>query len=260
MRSRALRASCAVAVLALAGALVVVPKLAQPADRQVPVAVVAAPDTAPWAPPQLAAGWRAAPPKTRPLGAVAEQGGLWRLDVPHDGGGQLRTVPGEVPAPDDGAARVATVRVEVEVGLGVDGAEFARQVMSTLNDPRGWGHDGSVSFARTADDADIDVTLASPITTDRLCAPVDTGGTVSCGRVGFAVLNAVRWAQGAEPFLDAGGTIAEYRHYLVNHEVGHVLGQPHVPCPAPGAIAPVMLQQTLGLGGCLPNGWPVAAS
>lgn len=260
MRSWALRALSALVVLGLAAALVVVPKLARPADRQIPVTPITAPETAPWTPPQLATGWRAAPPKTRPMGAVAEQGGLWRLDVPYDGGGQLRTVPGEVPAPDDDAAPVATVRVEVEVGLGVDGAEFARQVMATLNDPRGWGHDGSVSFARTAGDADIDVTLASPATTDRLCAPVDTGGTVSCGRVGFAVLNAVRWAQGADPFLAAGGTVEEYRYYLVNHEVGHVLGQPHVRCPAPGATAPVMLQQTLGLGGCLPNGWPASTS
>jgi|SRR5690554_5472421 len=195
------------------------------------------------------------PPKAPTLTFLAEQGGLWRTDVPHDAGGRLRTVPGAVAAPHE-AERVVTVRVEVETGLGVDGHEFARQVMDTLNDPRGWGHDGSVVFARTDGEADVDLTLASPATTDELCAPVDTGGTVSCGRVGYAVLNAVRWAQGAEPFLEAGGTVAEYRQYLVNHEVGHVIGHGHVACPAPGETAPVMVQQTLGLGGCLPNGWP----
>jgi hypothetical protein len=195
------------------------------------------------------------PPKTPTMGFVGEQGGLWRTDVPHDAGGRLRTVPGTVPAPS-GAERVATVRVEVETGLGVDGGEFARQVMDTLNDPRGWGHDGSVAFARTDGAADIDVTLASPATTDELCAPLATAGEVSCGRVGFAVLNAARWAQGAQPFLDAGGTVAEYRHYLVNHEVGHVLGHGHESCPDPGELAPVMLQQTLWLEGCVPNGWP----
>ncbi|WP_152192710.1 DUF3152 domain-containing protein [Georgenia satyanarayanai] len=198
--------------------------------------------------------WRP-PAKTPTLTFLAEQGGLWRTDVPHDAGGRLRTVPGATAAPHE-ADRVVTVRVEVETGLGVDGREFARQVMATLNDPRGWGHDGSVVFARTDGEADVDLTLASPATTDELCAPVDTGGTVSCGRVGYAVLNAVRWAQGAETFLEAGGTVAEYRHYLVNHEVGHVIGHGHVACPAPGERAPVMVQQTLGLGGCLPNGWP----
>ncbi len=194
-------------------------------------------------------------PKVPTLGFVREQGGLWRLDVPADAGGELRTVRGREDAPRP-ADRVATVRVEVEAGLGVDGQEFARQVMATLNDPRGWGHDGSVAFARTDGEADIDVTLASPATTDALCAPVPTRGRVSCGRVGFAVLNAERWAHGAEPFLAAGGTVAEYRHYLVNHEVGHVLGHPHVACPAPGTLAPVMVQQTLDVGGCRPNGWP----
>ena len=230
-----------------------------PRDDDAPVAPAHGPTDGAWQPPAAGDGWRAAPAKTATLSFVAEQGGLWLLDVPRDAGGELRTIRGEVPAPDDDAERVATVRVEVETGLAVDGTEFARQVMATLNDPRGWGHDGSVTFARTAGEADIDVTLASPATTDELCAPVDTGGTVSCGRVGFAVLNAARWAGGAEPFLDAGGTVEEYRHYLVNHEVGHVLGNAHVRCPAPGALAPIMLQQTLGLNGCLPNGWPAAA-
>ncbi|WP_324650364.1 DUF3152 domain-containing protein [Georgenia sp. H159] len=209
-----------------------------------------------WSPPDVVGeGWRARPVKAPSLDFVREQGGLLSTDVPRDAGGELRTVRGTQDAPHD-AERVATVRVEVEVGLGADGREFARQVMDTLNDPRGWGHDGSVAFARTEGEADIDITLASPTTTDELCAPVDTGGRVSCGRVGFAVLNAERWAQGAEAFLAAGGSVTEYRHYLVNHEVGHVLGNPHVGCPAPGAVAPIMLQQTLGLDGCRPNGWP----
>lgn len=209
-----------------------------------------------WQPPDIVGeGWRVLPPKTPAGEVVREQGGLWSLEVPYDAGGELRTVPGADPAPRE-ADRVLRVRVEVERGLGVNGVEFARQVLGTLNDPRGWGHDGSVAFARTDGAADIDLTLASPATTDALCAPVDTGGRVSCGRVGYAVLNAERWAHGAEPFLAAGGTVAEYRHYLVNHEVGHVLGNPHVRCPGPGTVAPVMVQQTLGLDGCRPNGWP----
>lgn len=251
-------------LLLLAGALVAgVALVAPPESARAPVVAGVSSDPSPdlvaepWVPPDVVGeGWRVRPGKTSTLEFVSEQGGLWRTEIPRDAGGELHAVRGEQPAPR-AAERTVTVRVEVETGLGVDGPEFARQVMATLNDPRGWGHDGSVSFARTQDEAaDINITLASPATTDRLCAPVNTGGTVSCGRVGFAVLNAVRWAQGAEPFLEGGGTVADYRHYLVNHEVGHVLGHPHVRCPAPGAIAPIMLQQTLTLQGCEPNGWP----
>ena len=195
--------------------------------------------------------------KAPTLGFLVAQGGLWSTDVPRAAGGELRTVAGTTDAPRE-ADQVVTVRVEVETGLGVDGSEFARQVMTTLNDPRGWGHDGSVVFERTAEAADFDVVLASPETTDELCVPLATEGEVSCAIDGRAILNAERWAQGAEPFLEAGGTVFEYRRYLVNHEVGHLLGHGHEPCPEPGATAPVMLQQTLWLHGCVPNGWPAA--
>ena len=44
----------------------------------------------------------------------------------------------------------------------MDGPAFAATVMATLNDPRGWGADGSLSFARTDGDAELRVILASP--------------------------------------------------------------------------------------------------
>jgi len=53
-------------------------------------------------------------------------------------------------------------------------------------------------------------------------------------------------------------TLKEYRQYLVNHEAGHALGLSH-PKRKQGTyavLAPVMMQQTLGLSGFGPNVWP----
>jgi Protein of unknown function (DUF3152) len=196
-----------------------------------------------------------ATPDPDPEPPVAEPGsGLLGTDVVPDLGGAFTVVPGEAPAP--GAGTVRSVRVEVEQGLPVDGEVFAQAVLTTLGDPRGWGQTDGVTFSRTAaDDASIRVVLASPATTDRLCAPLQTESLYSCGNsvTGVAVLNFDRWVNGAADF---GDDVATYRQYLVNHEVGHVLGHGHEPCPAPGAVAPVMVQQTISTDGCLPNGWP----
>lgn len=188
-----------------------------------------------------------------PWGALLRAGGLTGR-VPYSASGNLSIVPGSQAAPS--AARVWRVRVEVENGLPVNGAAFASVAMNILNDPRGWGSGGGVSFARTSGTADIRLILASPTTVDRLCAPLNTRGYTSC-RVGDrTVINAQRWEGGAAAFNNAGGSIGQYREYVVNHEVGHALGYGHRSCPGPGQLAPVMVQQTLNMGGCRPNGWP----
>ena len=180
-----------------------------------------------------------------------ELAGVLARTVPPSGPGTYDVVPGEVPAPK--RARTTPVRIEVEHGLHIDGDAFATFVLATLNDSRSWSRDGDVGFARTAGDAPIHVRLATPATTDRACASLGTEGRLSCAVGRNANLNLARWVT-AIP--DYGGDLTGYRHYLVNHEVGHVLGHHHVQCPGPGAPAPVMQQQTLGLDGCRPNPWP----
>ena len=156
--------------------------------------------------------------------------------------------------------RQVRISVETEGGLPVDAAEFAAAVATTLSDPRGWQQVDRVRFVAVspADLAkgaavDVRITLASPDTTDRLCAPLQTRGQVSCHNGGRAVINLRRWQLGAEAY---GDDVAAYRAYVVNHEVGHGLGHGHASCAGPGEVAPVMMQQTYGLKGCIAWAWP----
>lgn len=197
-------------------------------------------------------------PPPDPETVADREAGVLGSDVPDAGSGDLVTVPGST-EPPRGDGDVQTVRVEVEEDIDVDADAFAAFVMDTLTDARGWGSEDAevrVRFAQTDGDADIRVVLATPATVDEMCAPLATNGRWSCGRYGHAALNAQRWTSGTEAFLDAGGDVTAYRHYLINHEVGHLLGHPHVDCPGSGRTAPVMVQQSITLGGCEPNGWP----
>jgi len=102
---------------------------------------------------------------------------------------------------------------------------------------------------------DFRVALARPALTNALCAPLQTNGIFSCAQNGRAVLNSMRWRRGADAY---GGALRRYRIYMINHEVGHLLGRGHVYCPAAGVLAPVMVQQTKGVAPCLANPWPLA--
>ncbi|WP_200941802.1 DUF3152 domain-containing protein [Angustibacter sp. Root456] len=166
------------------------------------------------------------------------------------GTGRLVPVSGSDPAP--GRGTTTTVRVEVEDGVDVDRAAFADAVLATLNDDRSWGHGGRRSFARTDGDADVVVVLASPDTSARLCRPLQTFGKLSCRSGQRAVLTSYRWLLGTPEFPD----LTVYRQYVVNHEVGHVLGHGHEQCGGAGRLAPVMQQQTKRVAPCRPNAWP----
>ena len=179
------------------------------------------------------------------------------ITVPQSGNGKITvvSVPHATPA---ATGRTVTYTVEVEGGLGVDPADVGATVQSVLLDPKGWQKvDGvrfvNVSPAQAAQGAHVDVrvTLASPGLTDKLCAPMRTLSQVSCWNGERSVLNFRRWALGDDSY---GSDVARYRIYQVNHEVGHGLGHQHRTCPGKGKRAPVMVQQTLDLGGCKP--WP----
>ena len=133
-------------------------------------------------------------------------------------------------------------------------ADFALVVETTLADPRGWVRAG---FRFVQDpEADYRIVLAEGDEVDALCLPYDTFGEFSCQNGPVVALNADRWRTAHRKWT---GGLLEYRQMLVNHEVGHLVGQHHpdVQCPRPGEPAPLMAQQSTELDGCLPNPWPL---
>jgi ssRNA-specific RNase YbeY (16S rRNA maturation enzyme) len=150
---------------------------------------------------------------------------------------------------------VISYDVRVEKGLPYNVDEVAATIHQILNDDRSWVGTGQWRFKLVGpgEKADLHAYLATPKTTDDLCFPLLTGGEVSCRNGDRVVLNAKRWAFGAEAY---GEDVTNYRRYLVNHEFGHALGFGHVECPGRGKPAPIMMQQTKGLDGCKRNPWP----
>ncbi len=173
--------------------------------------------------------------------------------VPAAGTGRFTTAGGgSTPV---GSGRIYRYLVVVEEGAGVNPDGFAAAVERTLAEPRGWTASRRWGFQRVSGgSSDVTVHLATPKTTDRLCdgVGVETRGEVSCRGGRTVVINLGKWLNGVPHY----NSLDEYRHMVVNHEMGHFLGHGHVKCGRSGTPAPVMQRQTFGLEGCTQNPWP----
>ncbi len=200
-------------------------------------------------------GSTTAPPTTGPLPDASPA----PAPGPPPAGGPVEDTFLIAAVPDGSAVAGTTGRlwrytVEVEPSLGLDVDEVAAIVRAALTDDRSWARTRTLEQVTDPSKARIRVVLATPDTVDELCgrAGLRTVGIYSCWNGRFAALNSWRWDAGANGFPD----IETYRNYLVNHEFGHGLGYGHVGCPREGALAPVMMQQSMRLDGCVANGWP----
>ncbi|WAX78079.1 DUF3152 domain-containing protein [Streptomyces sp. KMM 9044] len=198
--------------------------------------------------------------RTEPLTYAQKMDRKFPLSATAEGSGRFDAITGI--ADGSGKGQKITYRVDVEQGLGLDGALFAEAVHRTLNDNRSWAHNGARTFERIhSGRPDFVITLASPATTAEWCAKSGLDTTVdnvSCDSAATerVMINAFRWARGAATY---GDELLAYRQMLINHEVGHRLGYNHVTCDKDGDLAPVMQQQTKFLEhdgiSCRPNAW-----
>ncbi|HEX6760656.1 MAG TPA: DUF3152 domain-containing protein [Propionibacteriaceae bacterium] len=176
-----------------------------------------------------------------------------QVEVPESGPGTYRGAEKGV-KPTSSYGTLIRYDVRVEDGLAIDPDKAAVLIQRVLEDKRSWSGTRRWRFelAPVGESASLHAYIVTPKTTDRLCAPYLTRGEVSCQNGTRIVLNAKRWLLGAESYRS---DLTNYRRYLINHEFGHALGKRHVDCPGPGRLAPVMMQQTKGLGACRKNPW-----
>ena len=144
--------------------------------------------------------------------------------------------------------------IEVENGItGVDLAAFATLVDSDARRPaqlvRARRAPAAVSTpARSTSTS----RLTSSMTVRKYCGydiPVETSCYATARQrtgltVNRVVFNDARWVRGASAYV---GDLTAYRIYMINHEDGHALGHQHAHQCLPGGLAPVMMQQTIGL-------------
>lgn len=156
-----------------------------------------------------------------------------------------------------GQDTVVTYDVTTRGSIIANLAEFKQQANQTLNDNRGWAQMG-VKFQEVTSGGRFTLVLAEASQVPSF-SPTGCSADYSC-RVGrYVIINQDRWQGATASWNQAGGSLRDYRHMVVNHETGHWLGHGHVACGGAGQPAPVMQQQSISLQGCGFNPWPLAS-
>lgn len=159
-----------------------------------------------------------------------------------------------------------TLTVDQDVRRIIDIAEATYFVDEILRHHRGWASKNYqfryIQPTKKLDMLDMHIRMSSPSTIRETCpnimvpntesmSPAGLSCTITGGKVKRVLLNAINW--NSPPLASGMGTRA-YRFYVVNHEVGHVLGRGHAPWPKdPASKCPIMTQQTINGQRCKPN-------
>jgi hypothetical protein len=142
-----------------------------------------------------------------------------------------------------------------------EGVYFLQVVNTILNDPRGWG----MSFTRVPLEVllklpkkDTFIIRLTPAQKLGELYPEFADRQLSVANMTDRVIdiNHCRWTQVCPNQSQL--SLQQYHQYVITHEVGHMLGKDH---PTDSELlgqkqAPVMIQQTLGIGSYKPNPWP----
>jgi hypothetical protein len=135
-----------------------------------------------------------------------------------------------------------------------DFAIFKANANATLNDSRGWSQLG-VHFAEATSGGQFTLVLSEASQVPSFSSGCSALYSCRAGR--YVIINQDRWLGATDAWNNAGGSLRDYQHSVVNHEVGHWLGHDHPTCSGAGNLAAVMQQQSIALQGCKINSWPL---
>jgi len=107
---------------------------------------------------------------------------------------------------------------------------------------------GTTNQSKNQREADVHIRLSSEKTIKKECGFEG----LSCAVLGGhnIYLNETNWTKGSKK---SGLSLQDYRKYVLTHEMCHILGYLHETCSGPNQKVSIMVQQTLGTGGCNPH-------
>lgn len=126
-------------------------------------------------------------------------------------------------------------------------------VLRTLNDPRAFPFQWVVQAKRP----DWIVTLEDQDHIDQYDPTVRGLSVTFMSERPVSMLSLQNW-ETVPAALNGQYSRSDYCRYLLLHECGHALGLHHARVCGPQGFAPIMIQQTKGLGSCAKNTWPLA--
>lgn len=167
---------------------------------------------------------------------------------------------------DTSFTRFWFLTVDPECSGKVSQRQVSHVINTVLMDPRGWSSHG-YKFAKISSQEGL--ALRKKALKHRryiFHVKVSTNGEISrnCGFSGLSCadmsinvifINLDRWLYGAKA---SGLSLDDYRSYLIQHEIGHLLGRNHTKCPTENYPRPIMVQATIANDTCKPNIWPLS--
>ncbi len=170
---------------------------------------------------------------------------------------------------DKSFSRYWYVTVDTDCKGSVDRSEVAALIATILTDSKGWRSHGYEFIqlshlsgsAMRKDRNNWNRVFHIRVSLDRTISHECGFSGLSCADMSINVIyiNLDRWLHGASA---SGLALLPYRYYLVQHEIGHLLGRHHVACDCDSVtnecIRPIMVQATVAKDSCSPNMWPLA--